>query len=94
LRGNILNDPLFGLHSYSVTYLHLLDTTDPLNTCFTSARTHLTPSSHQTIVYDSLADLRQGLAVVGEDCEVEVVRVKNRYAAGYPAEATAGYRRA
>jgi hypothetical protein len=43
-------------------------------------------------VYDSLADLRRGLAAVEENCEVEVVRVKNRYAAEYAAEETAGYR--
>jgi hypothetical protein len=46
----------------------------------------------QSLVFESLADLTACLRAVLADPELDVVRVKSRYAQSYPAAASAGYR--
>ena len=48
--------------------------------------------ARQTLVFESLGALARGLRVVAADTDVQVVSVKNRYAASYNAAGTAGYR--
>ena len=43
-------------------------------------------------MFDDLDGLRRCLEAVAGDADAEVVRVKNRYDAGYDADESAGYR--
>ncbi len=46
----------------------------------------------QYIVFDSLGDVAECLRALLSDPDLEVVRVKNRFARRYPPAVTAGYR--
>ena len=46
----------------------------------------------QNLIFDGLEDLLKCLSGILADPDLSVVRVKNRFAASYPAAASAGYR--
>jgi len=60
--------------------------------CYSGRASQLRDLVRQRIVFDSLEHLRACVEAIFQDCDLEILRFRNRFDVSYDAHATAGYR--